>query len=418
MLPSAAACGDPSASFHQSEHRLDKRAARCESRARSPTTPVGVRVRRGVAISSRRRRRSRECSSDRRSCSQSWAAQSADVELVGLYWTVSGPVVVHFGREWSFFSWADRCAEARKVGFAGLGIWHADLEHVLETETLADMKQAMDDNGLTQLELEFLMDWFLDPGDERRDGVRRDARPALRGRRGARRASHQGREHPRHAGVARRSSPSASASSATIAAERTDAKIVYEFMPFDVERQDARRRRSRSSAARRAERRHRDRHLAHVEARHRARRPPSDPARVPELGRALRRQFADMDDPIDEVINHRNLPGEGEFDITGYIEVCRGSRLPGPVGRRDALRGAAQQPDRRHLPAGFRARRSRRNSAGAFERTRGADVSRHADEAVAEEASTATGSSGCTTRCCGSASSRSGSSARSSSTRA
>ena len=89
-------------------------------------------------------------------------------ELVGLYWTVSGPVVVHFGREWSYFSWADRCAEARKVGFAGLGIWHADLEHVLETETLADMKRAMDDNGLTRLELEFLMDWFLDPDDERR----------------------------------------------------------------------------------------------------------------------------------------------------------------------------------------------------------------------------------------------------------
>ena len=40
-------------------------------------------------------------------------------ELLGLYWTVSGPVVVHFGREWSYFSWADRCAEARKVGFAG-----------------------------------------------------------------------------------------------------------------------------------------------------------------------------------------------------------------------------------------------------------------------------------------------------------
>ena len=31
--------------------------------------------------------------------------------------------------------------------------------------------------------------------------------------------------------------------------------------------------------------------------------------------------FADMDDPIDEVINHRNLPGEGEFDVSG---VCRG----------------------------------------------------------------------------------------------
>src|SRR3954470_16039780 len=52
-----------------------------------------------------------------------------DVELVGLYWTLSGPVEVHFGREWSLFDLGDRCAEAEKVGFKGIGIWHADLEH-------------------------------------------------------------------------------------------------------------------------------------------------------------------------------------------------------------------------------------------------------------------------------------------------
>src|SRR4051812_3617728 len=91
-----------------------------------------------------------------------------DVELVGLYWTVSGPVEVHYGREWSLFSWRDRCEEAAKVGFDGIGIWHADLAHVLETQTLEEMKAIFDDAGLTHLELEFLMDWFLDPGDERR----------------------------------------------------------------------------------------------------------------------------------------------------------------------------------------------------------------------------------------------------------
>ena len=46
-------------------------------------------------------------------------AVSDDVDLVGLYWTISGPVVVHYGREWSLFDWADRCAAAREVGFAG-----------------------------------------------------------------------------------------------------------------------------------------------------------------------------------------------------------------------------------------------------------------------------------------------------------
>ena len=56
--------------------------------------------------------------------------------MLGLYWTVSGPVEVHVGREWSLFDLRDRCAQAARVGFSGIGIWHADLEHVLETRTL------------------------------------------------------------------------------------------------------------------------------------------------------------------------------------------------------------------------------------------------------------------------------------------
>ena len=91
-----------------------------------------------------------------------------DVELVGLYWTLSGPVEVHSGREWSLFDFRDRVAEAQRVGFAGIGIWHADLEHVLEQRSLREMKEILDGHGVRVSELEFLMDWFLDPGDERR----------------------------------------------------------------------------------------------------------------------------------------------------------------------------------------------------------------------------------------------------------
>jgi len=39
-----------------------------------------------------------------------------------------------------------------------------------------------------------------------------------------------------------------------------------------------------------------------------------------------------MDDPIDEVINYRKLPGEGEFDIPGYIEVLQAVGYDGPWG--------------------------------------------------------------------------------------
>ena len=34
-------------------------------------------------------------------------------------------------------------------------------------------------------------------------------------------------------------------------------------------------------------------------------------------------RFADMDDLVDETVNHRRLPGEGEFDMRGYIDACQ-----------------------------------------------------------------------------------------------
>src|ERR1700753_726684 len=89
-------------------------------------------------------------------------------ELLALYWTIAGPADVHVGREWSTFEWADRCAQAARVGFSGLGLWHADIEHQLETRTLAQIKEIFDEAGLTHLEVEFLADFFAAPGSPER----------------------------------------------------------------------------------------------------------------------------------------------------------------------------------------------------------------------------------------------------------
>ena len=155
------------------------------------------------------------------------------VELVALYWTVSGPVEVHVGREWSLFDWADRCAAAREVGFSGLGIWHADLEHVLETRMLQDMKRAFDDNGLRHLELECLLDWFLDPDDELRRASDR-TRALLFEAAGVLEA-----HHVKVANIFGRPASLAQLTErfgelCADAAQHTDAKIVYEPMPPDV----------------------------------------------------------------------------------------------------------------------------------------------------------------------------------------
>lgn len=90
-----------------------------------------------------------------------------DVELLASYWTIAGAAIPHTGPEYSNFDFRDRVETIGRVGFKGMGIWHADLAHTLETRSLAEMKQILDDNGIVHIELEFLTDWFVD-GERRK----------------------------------------------------------------------------------------------------------------------------------------------------------------------------------------------------------------------------------------------------------
>ena len=65
-------------------------------------------------------------------------------------------------------------------------------------------------------------------------------------------------------------------------------------------------------------------------------------------------QYENMPDPIDEVVNRRKLPGEGEFDIPGYVEACQEVGYDGPVGSRGPLRGASEPAHRRRVQARIR----------------------------------------------------------------
>jgi len=254
-----------------------------------------------------------------------------DVELVGLYWTVSGPVEVHVGREWSLFDWRDRCEEAAKVGFAGIGIWHADLEHVLETYTLEEMKAIFDDAGLRHLELEFLMDWFVDPGDERRaasDQQRRllfDAAAVL---------------EPHHIKIGNIPATPAPLEQVTErfaelcadAAEHHAATIAYEIMPFDpnVRTLDDVITVAAGAGAPNGGIAIDTWHMGKLGiAPEELRRIPLEHLAWVELSDGQRE---DMPDPVDETINHRRLPGEGEFDVAAYVDVCRDMGYPGPWG--------------------------------------------------------------------------------------
>lgn len=256
-----------------------------------------------------------------------------DVELVGLYWTLSGPVEVHGGREWSLFDLADRCAQAHKAGFKGIGIWHADLEHVLQTRTLTDVAALLEEHGMKHLELECLMDWFLPPSDPRRQASDH-IRELLFEASGALQAHHIKVTNIPGVPFEIDALTEAYAELCVEAANHTDARVVYEFMPHDVNVRDV------------------DTALAIVEGAgvpngglcidtwHMAklRIAPAQLRRIPsqwlawvELSDGQLEWMAD-DDHVDEVVNHRALPGEGEFDIPGYIAAARDAGYRGPWG--------------------------------------------------------------------------------------
>ena len=256
---------------------------------------------------------------------------AAGDELLGLYWTVSGPVEVHVGREWSLFDLRDRCEQAARVGMSGTGLWHVDLEHVLEARTLPEVRRLFDDNGLAYVELEFLWEWFLDPSDERRRAS--DRTRAMLFEAAAALPAHHIKvgnipgtpcELPRLI--------EAYADLCADAASHTDARIVYEFMPFDVNVHDLETALALVDGADA-----RNGGLA-IDTWHMSKLgiTPGELRRIPlarlgwvELSDGF---FENMDDPVDETVNHRQLPGEGEFPLPAYIAACREIGYEGPWG--------------------------------------------------------------------------------------
>ena len=95
-----------------------------------------------------------------------------NVELLASYWTISCGIP-HTDREYSPFDFRDRVESAARAGFKGFGLWHADLEYVLQTRSLQEMKQILDDNGIKHVELEFLADWFLEGERKRQSDIRK-----------------------------------------------------------------------------------------------------------------------------------------------------------------------------------------------------------------------------------------------------
>jgi sugar phosphate isomerase/epimerase len=249
-----------------------------------------------------------------------------NVELLASYWTISCGIP-HTDREYSPFDLRERVESAARAGFKGFGIWHSDLEHVLKTCSIRDIKQILDDNGITHIELEFLTDWFLEGERKKQSDIRRklllDAAEALRA------------HHVKVGDFFQEKAPmprliESFASLCAEAAER-GTKIGFELMPFAMidSLEDSLKLVEGAGAANGG---------ICLDTWHivKLKIPFDQVRRVPlqyitsvELNDGT---FACPWSLHEDTVNHRRFCGEGEFDVPGFIEAVQNAGYEGPWG--------------------------------------------------------------------------------------
>ena len=250
------------------------------------------------------------------------------MDVLGSYWTLAGDVDPLVDEGWSPWDFEDRVRTAAEVGFTGIGIWHDDLFHLLEERSLADLREILDAHDIEHVELEFVNDWFLDPDDERRrDDV--EVRDAL-----FEAAEVLDAHHVKMGNLPGTPCDDETLESAfadlVAEAETYGATLAYEIVPSDPNVRDV------------------DDALALVEGHDEAgvlldtwhmgklgidneriaRIPPEQLVGV-ELNDGFREFDADYST---ETTQHRQLPGDGDFDVRGFVDAVRAAGFDGPWG--------------------------------------------------------------------------------------
>jgi len=81
------------------------------------------------------------------------------LEILGSYWTLAvgaDPL----GDQRCLHDFRTRVEVAAKAGFAGMGFWHADILEIRKKYSFQDMKHILDANGIIHIEVEWLLDWY------------------------------------------------------------------------------------------------------------------------------------------------------------------------------------------------------------------------------------------------------------------
>jgi len=250
-----------------------------------------------------------------------------NVELLASYWTIAGGAQPHTDREYSPFDFQDRVQAIAKAGFKGMGIWHADLAHILESRTLQEMKKILDDNGIKHIELEFLADWFLDGEQKKQSDIRKEMLLTA--------AEALGARHVKVGDFLRQKTPMPRLieSFAALCADAADhgTRIIFELMPFAMI--DTLPEALTMIAGAGAKNGGIGIDLWHMV---KLGIPYQEVARIPkQYLLAMEINDGTLEAPWslhEDTINHRRFCGEGEFDVKGFVDCLQKAGYQGPWG--------------------------------------------------------------------------------------
>jgi sugar phosphate isomerase/epimerase len=247
-------------------------------------------------------------------------------ELLAAYWTLAGDVWPGAPSEVSPFPLEERAAAAAAAGWTGMGLVHEDLIATVARIGYPGIRRALADHGIRHVEVEFLSDWDAPAGFAPRaasDRVRADLVEAAGelGARNLKASPHLFGEPPPD--MARMRDAFAELCEA---ARPAGANVVLEIMPFT----DVRTIEDGLGIVADAANGGLLLDLWHVE---RGGIVLEDVARIPP-GRLLAVELDDAGppegDPFDDTRFRRRLPGDGEFDVAGFVRAVETTGLAAP----------------------------------------------------------------------------------------
>jgi sugar phosphate isomerase/epimerase len=251
------------------------------------------------------------------------------VQILGSYWTLAvgaGPS----GIQYCPHDFRTRVETAARAGFTAMGFWHADIVEVRKKHSFKEMKQILAANGIVTIEVEWLLDWFCtDTRRKASDDTRKlllDAAEAL---------------SARHIKIGDLGNDCADVPKMTEefavlcreAAER-GTNVLFEMLPAQFSRApslDQVLAITRGSGAKNGGIMLDNLHVQRTGT------------TFEDIGRKLRPGDligAEINDGYltvaskfeDSVINKRLLPGDGEFDIAGFLGAVWSFGYTGPIG--------------------------------------------------------------------------------------